>query len=139
MVKEKLAQEEEVQEVNPLEAMLGTSKDIEKQVYIKRLNTHFTVKRVDEEFDDIKAEVTYYTGKGKKRTKELDEDKFNLALIAEGCVNPNFKDKRVLEHYGVQKATDAVRKALLVGEQLELVQEILDASGFDNEVEEAKN
>lgn len=127
-------------EINPLDALLGAELNEEKQVYIQRLNTYFTIKGIDgETFSEIQEEASYYTGDGANRKKEIDGDKMNWATIAKGCVNPDFKDKRVLEKYGAKTGAEAAKKALYAGEMLLLTQEIMKASGFQTDVNQVKN
>lgn len=129
--------------IDALDALLGADLNIEKDVYIKRLNTYFTIKALDgNTINRISDECTHYVGKGSKRKKELDEQKFGSLVIVKACVNPNFADKRLLEKYNATLAEEVVQKALLAGEIAKLAGEIMALSGFnddDDEIEEVKN
>ncbi|KKO54509.1 phage tail assembly chaperone [Paenibacillus sp. DMB20] len=123
-----------------LEALLGATLELTKEIYIKRLNTHFTVKALsNEELRKINERATVIDGKGAKQT---DNDIFNGMVVAKGCVDPNFNDKALKDHYGATDEVDCVSKALLPGEMAKVLQAVLDLSGFGNEdelIEDAKN
>lgn len=130
-------------EINPLDALLGTTSDVEEKVYIKRLNADFTVKAITgDKLHQLREQCTYHAGKGKKRTTFVDEMELSRLLVAESCVEPNFSDDRLLKHYGARDAADCVQKALLAGEVASLSDAVLDVSGFDDDeelIDEAKN
>lgn len=130
-------------EINPLDALLGASIDVEEDVFIKRLGTNFTVKALTgDEINELRAQCTYTEGKGANRKPFVREDELGQLIITEACVNPDFGDKKLLEYYGARDAADCVQKALLAGEVAKLSSAVLDVSGFDNEdeqVEQVKN
>jgi hypothetical protein len=130
--------------MDALQALLGADINIKEQVYIKRLDTNFTVKALDDEtFNEIQEEATNYVGSGAKQRKVVDESKLNTSIVAKAVVDENgeslFKNTKLLEKYGAKTAEECVRKALLVGEVATLVKAVLDISGFDNDVEDIKN
>lgn len=130
--------------MDALQALLGADINIKEQVYIKRLDTNFTVKALDDEtFNEIQEEATNYVGSGAKQRKVVDESKLNTSIVAKAVVDENgeslFKNAKLLEKYGAKTAEECVRKALLVGEVATLVKAVLDISGFDNDVEDIKN
>lgn len=123
-----------------LEALLGATLELTKEVYVARLKTHFTVKALsNEDMRKIGERSTISDGKGGKKT---DNDIFNGLVIVKGCVDPDFSDKALKAHYGASDDVDCVSKALLPGEMAKVLQAILDLSGFGNEeelIEDAKN
>jgi hypothetical protein len=130
--------------MDALEALLGADLKIEKDVYIKRLNTHFTVKAIDgQTINKLRDQSTHYVGKGAKKRAEFNEEDFKGALIATACVSPDFSNAKLLEKYGARDASDCVYKALLAGELTVLQDAILLASGYtddsDEEIDEVKN
>jgi hypothetical protein len=125
-----------------LHALLSYDKEPEKDVYIKRLGVNFRVKAIDTaEFYQIREQATYTVGKGADKKTEVREDEVAALIVAKGVVDPNFGDKKVLEKFKATDASDAVKKALYIGEITLLQDEILRLSGFDDgeEVEEIKN
>jgi hypothetical protein len=120
-----------------LEALLGASLAIEDTVYIPRLKTHFTVRALTSaDFKSARQQATV------GRDKSVDEALANRAVVVRGCVDPDFNDKALRDHYGAEDAADCVDKALLPGELTRVMQAIMSASGFGDEdeaLEEAKN
>lgn len=113
---------------NALQALLGATKDITKDVPVRRLGVSFTVKAIDSEtLEKAHAECTFGNGKG---GKDVHEHKLGAVLIAKSCVEPNFGDRALIEHYGAEDAADCVKKALLAGEIAKLTEAIMDVSGF---------
>lgn len=125
---------------NGLEALLGASLDVQDTVYIPRLKTHFTIKALDQmELTRVRDQATVPTRKGER---EIDGQMLNAAVIAKGCVDPDFADKSLIAHYGASDAVDCVSKALLPGEIAKVLTAIMKLSGFDDEdelIEDAKN
>jgi len=123
-----------------LDALLGASLDVQELVYIPRLKTYFTVKALtSEEIRRVNERATIPSAKGEKK---IDGGLQNLLIIAKGCVEPEFSNKALIQHYGATDEADCVTKALLPGEVGKLVQAVLNASGFGDEeemVEDAKN
>lgn len=129
-------------EVNPLDALLGASIDVEETVYIKRLNANFRVKALTgDKVNDLRQQCTYTEGKGVNRRQFVREEELGQLLIAEACVEPDFGDAKLLKHYGAVDAANCVQKALLAGEVARLSSAVLGVSGFDNDedVDEIKN
>jgi tryptophan synthase beta subunit len=126
--------------MDALQALLGADTNIKGQVYIKRLDTNFTVKALDDEtFAEIQEEAANYVG----QRKEIDESKLNSLLVAKAVVDENgealFKNAQLLEKFGAKTTEECVRKALLAGELLKIVKTVMDISGFNDDVEEVKN
>ncbi|MCD9024313.1 phage tail assembly chaperone [Cohnella silvisoli] len=123
-----------------LDALLGATLDQQSQVYIPRLKTHFSVKALtSEELRKANDQATVPTGRGERK---LDNNLFNAVLVVKGCVDPDFSNKTLIQHYEATDAADCVTKALLPGEIVKLFQTVLDLSGFgddDELIEDAKN
>lgn len=130
-------------EINPLDALLGASVNVEKKVYIKRLDAYFTVKALTgDKVNELREQCTYPVGKGAKQRMVVREEELGQLLIAEACVKPDFKNAELHEKYGAHDAASCVQKSLLAGEVAKLSNAVLDASGFDyddDDVEEVKN
>lgn len=92
------------------------------------------------EFDDIRKRCTEIK---KGRKVEFNAQKFNIAVITENTLNPDFKDAASIQKVGCATPEDYLNKVLLAGEIATLANEIQKLSGFDVEmedlVEEAKN
>lgn len=123
-----------------LDALLGASLEMESSVYIARLKTSFTIKALSNE--DLRKANERATLPGPRGEKKTDDQILNAQVIVKGCVDPDFTNKALKDHYGAADEVDCVYKALLPGEIAKLVQAILDLSGFGNEeelIEDAKN
>lgn len=120
-----------------LEALLGASLAVEDTVYIPRLKTHFTIRALTSA-DSQKARQQATVG----RDRTVDEALLNRILVVKGCVDPDFNDKALRDHYAAEDAADCVDKALLPGELVRIIQAIMALSGFGDEdevIEDAKN
>ncbi|WP_060210502.1 phage tail assembly chaperone [Sporosarcina koreensis] len=129
--------------INPLDALLGASIEVEDTVYIKRLKVDFRVKALTgDRLDSLREQCTYTEGKGANRRTFVNEDELGKLMIAEACVSPDFSDTKLLTHYKAKDAADCVQKALLAGEIATLSHAVLDVSGFvdaQDTVEKVKN
>lgn len=122
-----------------LDALLNANIVDEEQVYIPRLKTYFTVKSItNEELTEASEEASYFVGKGKKRKKEVDENKLGALIIAKACKDPDFGDKQLLEKFDAVSIDEVVMRALRPGEISEISSTIMELSGFfsDDETEE---
>lgn len=130
--------------MDALDALLGAELKIEKDVFIKRLNAHFTVKAIDgQTINRLRDQATHYVGKGANKKAQFNDEEFNGMLIVEACISPDFNNAKLLAKYGARDGADCVQKALLAGEIMALQEAILRLSGFDDnsdeELEEVKN
>lgn len=96
-----------------------------------------------ETFEAIQKKCTTTTGRGKKQTTTFSNTRMSILTVLEGCVEPNFRKTDLLKQLGVQSPEQAVSIVLKPGEIMDLGGEILNLSGFDNdlneEVEDLKN
>lgn len=92
------------------------------------------------EFDDIRRSAMQIK---KGRKVEFDAQKFNLQVVINHTLVPDFKDAASIRKLGCHTPEEYVQKVLLAGELATLAQKIQELSGFDVEmdelVEEAKN
>lgn len=81
--------------------------------------------------------------KMKGRTFDLDSRAYNLSIVIENTLEPDFKDADSLAKMGCANPEQYVERVLLAGEINTLADEITKLSGFDTSmedlVEEAKN
>lgn len=73
------------------------------------------------------------------QTDRLDEEQFNVALIAAATVSPNWGDSRLLAKYQASSGEEVIKRILLAGELSALGDEVLDLSGFNTTLDEVKN
>lgn len=132
----------EISDDKLLEKLLSTPDEVTKQVYMKRFDTYFTVKAISsEEYSRLENRCKYPVKN--KRTHQIEEktnqEMLSNLLIVTACVKPNWNEPRLLEKYGTSDPAKVIRKRLYIGEISQLTEAIMDASGFDDGLEEAKN
>ncbi len=100
---------------------------------------------VDEEGNHIPFKIRNITAEEIDDINRLVGDNKSLTdihVVANCCVEPNFKSVELQNHYGVTSGSDLVKKVLLVGEVKKLSVEVLKLSGyfksFDDLIEDAK-
>lgn len=131
---------------NALQALLGATptNEITTEVFIKRLNTPFTIKALNgDDIDKIRAQATYSVRENKKVVQKVNDNEVSRLLVAKATVEPNFADAALLKHFNAVDAGECVQKALLAGEIALLQEEILTLAGFSDddteEIDEIKN
>lgn len=133
---------QEPKKKSALEALLGTTADIQKSVPMKRLKADFIIKAITgDKLDEIRDQCTHSRpGKGGKIESHVNDQEVGRLVVAEACIEPDFSDPALLEHYEAESPGDCTQKALLAGEVLKLTSEIFDLSGFEEEpTEKIKN
>lgn len=94
----------------------------------------------NQEFDDIRKSCTVVK---KGRKVEFDAQRFNLKMVINHTVSPDFKHAESIQQLGCSTPEDYVQRVLLAGEVTTLAGKIQELSGFDvameELVEEAKN
>lgn len=83
-------------------------------------------------------------GKFNKNGVTWDSNKFNMLIICNQCIDPDFSNAVFLQKAGCQTPDEFINKKLLPGEITEIANQIVKASGFDvdnlnEKIEEAKN
>lgn len=136
-------QEEPKKKKSALEALLGTTTDIQKTISLERFpEVDFVIKAITgEKLQDIREECTHTRpGKGGKTESHVNDQEVAELVVAEACIEPDFSDPALMEHYKAESPGDCTQKALLAGEVMKLTAEIFDLSGFEDEpTEEIKN
>lgn len=92
------------------------------------------------EFEEIRKSSTMIK---KGRKVEFDAHKFNLQMVINHTIEPNFKHAESIQKMGCSTPEEYVQRVLLAGEITTLATKIQELSGFDIEmpelVNEAKN
>jgi len=106
---------------------------------------YFEVKTISQEENErLSRKATRYSVVRGQRVESFDSEAYTNALIVECTVQPDFRDSRMCETYGVLDPMLVPGKMLLSGEYSALVGEIMKLNGFDadsllKDEEEAKN
>ena len=118
-----------------LQILLAADEKPEKDVQMTRFGT-FRIRALDDaEMKSIRERATW--------GKTIDVDVFRSAIIAKGCVVPQWSHPELLAKYNTSDAVDVVNRRLLPGEKEMLADAIMRLSGFSEDeaktVEELKN
>lgn len=109
----------------------------QKTVHIKRLDIDVTLRALTgDEIFKIRDRCTI---RNKTGVEQFDNGKFNSLLVATAIIKPDLKNKKLLEAYNVITPEELVKKLFLAGELIQLVDIVLDLSGYNEEIEEIKN
>lgn len=76
--------------------------------------------------------------KGKENTR-LDEEAFNVGLIALATISPDWGNPALIEKYNVSSKEEVIKRLLLAGELTSLGDAVLELSGFNEDTDEVKN
>lgn len=107
-----------------------------------RFPAPFTIKVIGQDaFNEIQKRCKI---RDKKKTVvDFDNLRFSVLVIAEGCIEPNFRNAEALSKAGCPDAETFIKKCMKPGEIAQLYTEISKLSGFDDDagelIEEAKN
>lgn len=115
-----------------------------KQFEIERLSRLakepivFTCQALDGEvWNDIQRKSIDISKKG--NLKDVRVFEMHLMTCVEGIIDPDLKDKKLLEHYGVATPKDLLKKILLPGEIADLNNVISELSGYETDDDDIKN
>ena len=140
---EKEMTEQEVLEITEdeiINKLLEPTEVPERTYMIDRLGIPVTLKGLSErEIQRIRRECTVERKHRGQRTKELNEEEFNAALIEAATVSPNWGDKRLLSSLKLSSGREVIKRRLLAGEMMALADKVMELSGFDDELEEIEN
>jgi len=86
---------------------------------------------------ELKLRALSYSKAAELTSSVMDD--LNVHIILAGVVEPNLKDRELLEKYGAATPAELVKKLLLAGEIESLAREIERLSGYrTNTIEEVK-
>ncbi|RAV19726.1 phage tail assembly chaperone [Paenibacillus contaminans] len=90
----------------------------------------------DENEQCRKAATRRVKGKNGQYTQETNTEDYLANLVSSSVVFPDLKNPDLQRSYGVLGAESLLRKMLLPGEYVELVQHVQRLNGFDQDVNE---
>lgn len=122
-----------------LNKMLDVDSVPERTVLLKRIGIPVTIKGLTgKQVFAIRERCTITVKEKRGRSRELDEEAFNGALISTATVKPNWGDPKLLAKYRASGAEEVVKRLLLAGEIAQLGDSVLEISEFNTELEEVK-
>jgi hypothetical protein len=123
-----------------LQRLLDVDTLPERTINLPRLNIPVTLRGLTgKQVFSIRERCTERKERRGKVTEYLDEEQFNVALIAAATVKPNWGDAKLLSKYQASGADEVIKRVLLAGELSALGDLVLDLSGFNLELTEIKN
>lgn len=137
MTEEELIDMTEDEIINKL---LESTEVPERTYAVERLGIPVTLKGLSEkEIQRIRRECTVERKHRGQRTKELNDEEFNAAIIEAATVSPNWGDKKLLSTFRLSSGREVIKRKLLAGEMMALADKVMELSGFDDELEEIEN
>jgi len=70
--------------------------------------------------------------------QKFDNDSFNMGLIMKATVSPNWSDSKLLTSLKVSSGAEILKRKLLAGELDNLANEVMDLSGYNDELKDIK-
>jgi hypothetical protein len=123
-----------------LQKLLDADRLPEKTVTLPRLGIPVTLRGLTgKQVYLLRERCTERSDRRGQKSERLDEEQFNVALIAAATVSPNWGDPRLLAKYEASGGEEVIKRILLAGELSALGDEVLDLSGFNTQLDEVKN
>lgn len=145
---EKLTKKEEL-ELEKEKELIMTEEDIisilaeerplpTRDVLIDRLGIVITLRALTEkDISKTRKDCTHVKkARGGRKEKELDSEEFDIALIEKSAIKPDFNSQKLLKALNLSGGREVIRRKFLAGEIAQLGENVLDLSGFDDELED---
>ncbi len=127
-------------EEQTLQRLLDADAVPERTIRLQRLGVSVKLRGLTgREVYSLRERCTERTTKRGQVVERLDEETFNVGLIAAATVSPNWADQRLLAKYRASGPEEVLKRLLLAGELSALGDAVLDLSGFNTELEDVKN
>jgi len=115
--------------------------DVVEEVYInKRLGTFKIKPMTNAQYNEY---LSRCKGKYTREGVNFDNGKYNLLIVANHVIDPDFSNAEFLAKVGCQTARDFINAKLKAGEIQDIAEKIAEISGIggdiNEQVEEAKN
>ncbi|THF78026.1 phage tail assembly chaperone [Cohnella fermenti] len=123
-----------------LERLLAADTVPEKAVLLERMGIPVRLRGLTgKQVFAIRERCTERKEKRGQTIERLDEELFNVSLIAAATVTPNWGDAKLVTKFSASGAEEVIKRILLAGELSALGDVVLDLSGFNTELEDVKN
>ncbi|WP_240763035.1 phage tail assembly chaperone [Paenibacillus thalictri] len=123
-----------------LQRLLDADSLPEKTVTLSRLGVPVTLRGLTgKQVYHIRERCTERKERRGQTSERLDEEQFNVALIAAATVSPNWGDAKLLAKFQASGGEEVIKRILLAGELSALGDAVLDLSGFNTTLDELKN
>ncbi|WP_217596575.1 hypothetical protein [Cohnella sp. GbtcB17] len=123
-----------------LQRLLDADTLPERTVLLERLGIPVKIRGLTgKQVFSIRERCTERKERRGQTVERLDEELFNVSLIAASTVSPSWGDGKLLAKFSASSAEEVVKRILLAGELSALGDVVLDLSGFNTELEDVKN
>lgn len=123
-----------------LDRLLSIDKVPEKTVALSRIGIPVTLKGLTgKQIYALRERCTHRYKERGREVEKLDEEAFNVGLIAMATLKPNWGEPQLLAKFQVSGPEEVIKRLLLAGELASLGDVVLDLSGFNIELSEIKN
>lgn len=131
---------EALTEEQVLQRLLDADTLPERTVRLERLGIPVRLRGLTgKQVYSIRERCTERREKRGQTVERLDEELFNVSLIAASTLTPNWGDAKLLAKYEASGPEEVIKRLLLAGELSALGDVVLDLSGFNTELEDVKN
>ncbi|MFC4302983.1 phage tail assembly chaperone [Cohnella boryungensis] len=131
---------EQLTEEQILQRLLGADTLPERAVRLERLDIPVKLRGLTgKQVFSIRERCTERKEKRGQTIERLDEELFNVSLIAASTISPNWGNPQLLTKFSASSAEEVIKRILLAGEMSALGDVVLDLSGFNTELEDVKN
>ncbi|MEQ4481161.1 phage tail assembly chaperone [Cohnella silvisoli] len=123
-----------------LQRLLDADTLPERTVRLERMDIPVKIRGLTgKQVFSIRERCTERKEKRGQTIERLDEELFNVSLIAASTISPNWGNPQLLTKYSASGAEEVIKRILLAGELSALGDVVLDLSGFNTELEDVKN
>ncbi|XID92499.1 hypothetical protein ACF3MZ_29225 [Paenibacillaceae bacterium WGS1546] len=123
-----------------LQRLLDADTLPERTVRLERLDIPVKLRGLTgKQVFSIRERCTERKEKRGQTIERLDEELFNVSLIAASTIAPNWGSPQLLTKFSASGAEEVIKRILLAGELSALGDVVLDLSGFNTELEDVKN
>lgn len=131
---------EQLTEEQVLQRLLDADTLPERTVRLERLGIPVRLRGLTgKQVFSIRERCTERKEKRGQSVSRIDEEMFNVSLIAASTISPNWGDTKLLSKYAASGPEEVIKRLLLAGELSALGDVVLDLSGFNTELEDVKN
>ncbi|QTH41733.1 hypothetical protein J4772_30075 [Cohnella sp. LGH] len=131
---------EQLTEEQILQRLLGADTLPERAVRLERLDIPVKLRGLTgKQVFSIRERCTERKEKRGQTIERLDEELFNVSLIAASTISPNWGNPQLLAKFSASGPEEVIKRILLAGEMSALGDVVLDLSGFNTELEDVKN
>lgn len=110
--------------------------NVVEEIYINKRLGSFKIKPMSNEQYNEYLTRCRKVAIGKNGKVDFDNAKYNLLLVTNHVVEPNFSDAAVLQQAGFSNPRDFINAKLRAGEIQTIAEKVADISGLNGDIEE---